>query len=88
MQRLMAVAGLVLLVGCQAPPAEMTEAERAQIEAEVTEWGSAWAEGWEPENRCEILQALFHPDHVVHLTGGQPEGRDGWFENCESTTAN
>ena len=37
MKRLIAVVGLVLLVGCQAPPAEMTEAEIAQIEAEVTD---------------------------------------------------
>ena len=33
--RRLAVVGLVLLVGCQATPAEMTEAEIAQIEAEV-----------------------------------------------------
>ena len=35
MKRLMAGIGLVLLVGCQPPPAEMTEAEIAQVEAEV-----------------------------------------------------
>ena len=29
---------LLLVVGCQAPPVEMTEAEIAQIEAEVMEW--------------------------------------------------
>jgi hypothetical protein len=78
---------LVLAVGCQAPPAEMTEAERAQIEAEVLAWSEVWEEGWEPANRCEILRALFHPDHPVRLAGGEPQGRDGWFEFCMSNYA-
>ena len=82
MRTLSAFAVLFLVTACQALPAEMTEAEIVQIEAEVLDWGEAWAAGWEPENRCEILRALFHPDHVVHLTGGEPQGRDSWFEYC------
>ena len=54
MKRLMAVVGLVLIIGCQAPPAEMTEAEiaeiesivRAQAEALVTTQNAMDAEGF------------------------------------------
>lgn len=48
MKRLMAFSLLLLVSACQAPPAEMTEAEIAQIEAEVTEAISdRWASFWE-----------------------------------------
>jgi ketosteroid isomerase-like protein len=42
----MAVAVLVLLSACQAPPVEMTEAEIAQIEAEVEAATNEWWEVW------------------------------------------
>jgi hypothetical protein len=88
MRSLSAFSVLLLVAACQAPPAEMTEAEVAQIEAEVTEWSEAWMDGWGPENRCEIITAFYHPDHANRFRGGEPRGRDGVREWCEATTGN
>jgi hypothetical protein len=66
-------------------PAEMTEAEIAQIEAEVLEWAEAFMDGWEagtPDARCEANLALVHPDHVTYLTGGAPQRKADWFDYC------
>jgi hypothetical protein len=85
MKRLIAFAGLVLLVGCQAPPAEMTEAEIAQIEAEVLEWADVWMAAWNagpPPDRCEAALPLVHPQHVVRLSGGQPQTKADWLDYC------
>jgi ketosteroid isomerase-like protein len=60
MKILMAVIGLVLLVGCQAPPAEMTEAEIAQIEAEVLQAAEDWFDGFR-QHDLDILMAGYHP---------------------------
>ena len=84
MKRLMAVAGLILLVGCQAPPAEMTEAEIAQIEAEVSGLAEAWLSAWEtggPEEYCQATQAYLHPGHVVPCPeeSGLPLVRHAWI---------
>ena len=82
------VTALLLAVPFQLSAQEISEEQVAKIEAEVVEWAEAWEEGWEPENRCEILRALFHPDHPVRVAGGEPQGRDGWFEFCMSNYAN
>jgi len=91
MRTLAALAVLLLLAACQTAPPEMTEAEIAQIEAEVTEWAETLLDGWGPgttEERCAALQALAHPDHVVWLRGGEPRGPDAFFEYCMANQAN
>jgi hypothetical protein len=63
----------------------MTEAEMAQIQAEVMEWADTWMDGWNtgtPEDRCAALQALVHPDHVVYLTGGAAWRKADYFDYC------
>jgi hypothetical protein len=85
MRTLFAVAVLLLVAACQAPPAEMTEAEIAQIEAAVLERAEAYLDAWAagtPEDRCRATQAFFHPDHMVYLTGGAPQGRADHFDYC------
>ena len=87
-----ALAVLLLLAACQAPPPpEMTEAERAQIQIEVTEWAETMLDAMGPgttEERCAAMQALAHPDRVVWLRGGEPRGPDGFFEYCLANQAN
>jgi hypothetical protein len=91
MRTLAAFALVLLFAACQAPSAEMTEAEIAQIEREVMEWGEAWMDAWAagtPEDRCGATQAFIHPDHVAFLTGGAPHTKAGWFDYCMSTQEN
>jgi uncharacterized lipoprotein YajG len=64
MKRLIAVAGLVLLVGCQAPPAEMTEAEIAQVEAEVMSWTEDWIRSATNQD-ADAVAALMDPADVT-----------------------
>ena len=46
MRTLAAFAVLLLVAACQTPPAEMTDAERAQIEAEVTGMANRLMDLW------------------------------------------
>lgn len=82
------VGAILLAMPLQTVAQELTPEQIAQIEAEVLEWGKAWADGWEPENRCDIISALHHPDYVVRFSGGEPQRRDGWLEYCEGNMAN
>ena len=50
MKRLLAVAGLVLLVGCQAPPAEMTEAEKEALIASAGDAAAAMIAAFDAED--------------------------------------
>jgi hypothetical protein len=88
--RVFALFSLFLFAACQAPAAEMTDAEIAQIEAEVMAWAEAWMDGWENDGEagCEANAPLTHPEQVVHLTGGEPQGRAGWLEYCKTANAN
>jgi hypothetical protein len=89
MRKTAALAVLMTVAACQAPPAEMTEAEIAEIEAEVMGWAEAWLDGWEADTRtgCETNLALIHPEPVVFLTGGEPQRKADWFEYCLSMNA-
>jgi uncharacterized protein (TIGR02246 family) len=72
MRTLAAVAVLLLVAACQAPPAEMNEAEIAQIEAEVrqelndliSEFADAMLRG-----DAEAVMSLFGPDVRVYWPG-------------------
>lgn len=90
MRALAAVAGLVLLAGCQAPPAEMSEAEIAQYEAEVADAMAVVFEGWK-EFDLEKAIAPFHPTATSWALPYAPktyleirEWTAGWFEDLES----
>jgi len=89
MKKLIAVAGLVLLVGCQAPPADMTEAEIAQIEAEVMEASDYLIDGWNAHD-AETFLTMFHPTKVSHAWGGRvwtnhSELSEEWVSVMETT---
>mgnify|MGYP001822653937 CR=1 FL=1 len=89
MRVLLAVAVLMLVAACQAPPAEMTEAEIAQIEAEVMQFADDWMDAWKDmESDCETAEAMLHPDHWVRITGSA-EVRDisDWPDFCARSTA-
>lgn len=70
MRELVAVALLALLFACQAPPAEMTEAEIAQIEAEVMEAADLLITGWNG-NDLDLFLTMFHPTKVSHAWGSR-----------------
>jgi hypothetical protein len=89
MRALVAVVLLALISACQAPPAEMTEAEIAQVEAEVMEWAEGFLDAWRGDTRtgCEANLVRVHPDHVVFLRGGEPRRKADWLDWCLSTNA-
>jgi hypothetical protein len=67
----------------------MTEAEIAQIEAEVLQVADAWDDGWEDmETDCENNVNLMHPDHFAWFSGGNRIDLDGWLEYCTNATRN
>jgi hypothetical protein len=68
MRTLAAFAVLLLVAACQAPPTEMTEAERAQIEAEVLSMGDQWLAAVNDVNPEGFLD-LFDPAGT-HATDG------------------
>jgi len=66
----------------------MTEAERAQIEAEVLQVAETWMDVWRA-NDCESSRPLMHPTRMVVLWGGTPHSSiDEWMEYCEGSIAN
>ena len=88
MRGFLAVA-VLCFAACQAPPAEMTEAEIAQIEAEVTAFQEGKAEAYstlDPDQVMalwadgEISQVSFGLDRII----GQEE-MQAFFENLLST---
>jgi hypothetical protein len=89
MRTLAALAVLLLVAACQSPPpTEMTQAEIAQIEAEVNEWAEAWVDVWRA-NDCELSRPLMHPTRMHVLWGGKPHNSiDEWMDYCTSTIAN
>ena len=81
--------GFLLYSSDSAPPAEMTEAEIAQIEAEVLEFAEAWMDSWEDmDTDCETAADLWHPEHSAYFSGGERVDHDGFIESCHRTTAN
>ena len=69
-------------------PAEMTEAERAQIEAGVMEWAEAWFDVWRG-NDCELSRPLIHPTRSVFVFQGKPtRSIDDWMNYCGRSLEN
>jgi len=88
MRTLAAVSVLLLVAACQAPPAEMTETEVAQIEAEVMELADTWLDTWRVEVNCDVGLPLLHPDWLAMPYEGEIINRDEWHEMCLMRTAN
>jgi hypothetical protein len=67
----------------------MTEADVAQIEAEVMEWAEVYLDRWEgpAATGCEGVQSLFHPEHVLYLAGGEHRRIADWFDYCMGRNA-
>ena len=82
MKRLIAVSGLVLLAGCQAPPAEMTEAEIAQIEAEVGAVAEDWVQYYSSEDDLD--------QYMINLSdwAGAPWPNSWSLDQLRSTISN
>ncbi len=88
MRMLAAVAALFLVAGCQAPPPEMTEAEIAQIQAEVGQLAEGWMNVWRA-NDCALARGLWHPDHLTQPYAGTiARTVDDWIEDCNTSIAN
>ena len=79
--------GFFLYSSPTAPP-EMTEAEVAQIEAEVMEFVDAFLDAWRVEVNCDSNLPLFHPDRLVMPYEGEIINRDEWHEMCLMRSAN
>jgi fibronectin type 3 domain-containing protein len=65
-----------------APP-EMTEAERAQIEAEVTEAATGLLDGFRTMD-AEVVGEWFHPTETSFVWGGTINDRGGMIEHLRS----
>lgn len=65
-----------------APPPEMTEAERAQIEAEVMEFADRWLDAWRVEVNCDANLPLMHPERLAMPYEGEIINRDEWYGMC------
>jgi hypothetical protein len=90
MRTLAAFAVLLFMAGCQAAPPELTEAEIAQIEAEVLQVMQVFMEGFNEHDPGKIATTL-HPDLPAILYAGRiwtraefPEGVAPWFEAREA----
>lgn len=91
MRALAAFVVLLFVAACQAPPpAEMTEAERAQIEAEILEVAETWVDGLRQFDG-DLIAAAIHPDLAVFAYQGRILDRAGyrdaivaWMEGKES----
>jgi hypothetical protein len=86
---LVVVGGVLLYLATLSSPEseEMTEAEIAQIEAEVREWADEFLNAWSGDTRtgCEANLVRVHPDHVVFLRGGEPRRKADWLDWCLNT---
>ena len=95
MKALITVIALIVVLGLgyflysspTAPP-EMTEAEVAQIQVEVSDLMESWMEAWRG-NDCALSRDLWHPDHMAQPRGGRTGiSVDGWVEQCTTQMAN
>ena len=69
MRALAALALLVLVVGCQAPPAEMTEAERDAIAAAIMDQTDAMISVWDARD-WQGVPAFHHPEKTALAWSG------------------
>ncbi|MFG1691129.1 YybH family protein [Gemmatimonadota bacterium] len=68
--RFLTLAALILLAACQAPPpAEMTDAERSEIEAAVIQVAEGWFTSWASAD-ADGIQAIFDNERFVYVSGG------------------
>jgi hypothetical protein len=97
MKGLIAVLAVLVVVGLAfflyrtpTPPPEMTEAERAQIQAEVMGLSDAWLGIMsEPEGvNCDAGLDLLHPDRTAQLYQGELLNRAEWHDMCVMATGN
>ena len=77
MKALLAILALLVVLGLgwflyssPTAPAEMTEAEIAEIQAEVMEAADLLITGWNT-NDVELFLTMFHPNKVSHAWGSQ-----------------
>ena len=77
-----AVVAFSLSAACQAPPAEMTEAEITQIQAEVTQVLEEFMEA-NGAMDCARIAAIYHPDHTAIAWGSRLLDNSGFREACE-----
>ncbi len=79
--------GFLLYSSPTAAP-EMTEAEIAQIEAEVLGLMESWMEAWRG-NDCALSRDLWHPTKIAQPRVGRTGiSVDGWIESCTTQMAN
>lgn len=70
-----------------APP-EMTDAERAQIEADVLNLAEAWMDVWRA-NHCELARDILSPDRLALPVGGRADTSvSDWIDYCTRTIEN
>lgn len=95
MKALITVLALIVVLGLgyflyssPTSPAEMTQAEIAQIEAEVTQVAEDWIQVWR-DNDCALSRDIWHPEHIAQPRAGRisPSVQD-WIDSCTQTTAN
>ncbi len=78
-----------LLYSSPAGSPGMTEAEIAQIEAQVLETAQAWMDVWEDmDTDCERGAEFWHPEHMVYFSSGEPTTPSSWLEVCNRLTQN
>jgi len=90
MRTLAAFAVLLLVAACQTAPPEMTEAEQAQIEAEVMEVMERAMEGIRQLD-VDMIMSTVHPTDLGWVWSSVPRGHDrvrelwtGWIEDREA----
>lgn len=81
MRTLAAFAILLLVAACQAPPPEMSEAEIAEIEAEVTGVWEDFLQGHE-ELDCDKAGEALHPDLLAFPLDSRLLGQSEWLDAC------
>lgn len=84
MRALPAVAVLLLVSACQAPPSQMTDAEKAQIEAEVSEWAEGFLAAFGELNPDRLMR-LWVGENISSVSGGlrltSAAELDGFYQN-------
>ena len=85
---LLAVVVLLFLANRTAVPSAITDAEIAEVEAEITEWAESWLDVWRG-NDCELSRPLIHPTRSVFVFQGKPTRNiDDWMTYCGRTIEN
>jgi hypothetical protein len=86
MRAVAALAILFLVPSCQAPPPEMTDAEKAQIEAELMEVTDALTEAWNAWD-IDASMSFLHPERTSFAWAGTVYDFDGLRERYSEVWA-